>query len=279
MTFFHNPAIEVLPVSAKLWKEYNADNTDLDILQSSHRDEICEAIRKDVTNCAIYLSEVVRKQFIAALNKLLQIIETRKSEVSNVEDIEQRKSDLQQKMSELKQLRDNVINKDSDLRSAIAKTLKDSQKGVLNKLSEESVLLSSNRFEQILKDNRASGDGGEKFVISELNKAISNLSHDLDREINASIEQTIDLVGKEIAFNEEHFEGTITTKIAPLQQTLSDKAMSMTRQSLPFMGVTMTTAMVGAVGVNLVGGLFGASAAALSVAAPYVAIPLGIAAN
>ena len=81
------------------------------------------------------------------------------------------------------------------------------------------------------------------------------------------------------AFNEEHFEGTIKIKIAPLQQTLSDKAMSMTRQSLPFMGVTMTTAMVGAVGVNLVGGLFGASAAALSVAAPYVAIPLGIAAG
>lgn len=275
----NNSAVEIQPVSAKLWKEYNADNTDSDKLQSSHRDEICAAISKDVANCAIYLSEIIRKQFIAYLNKLMQLIEMRKSEVSNTNDIDQRKSELQQKIAELKQLRDDVVNQDSDLRCKIAKTIKESQKEVLNKLSEESVLLSSNKLEQILKDDRANDEGGEKFVVNELNKAISILSHDLDKEINASIEQTIDMVGKEIALKEEHFDGTIKANISPLQQTFSDKAMSMTRQSLPFMGVTMTTAMVGAAGVGLVGGLLGASTAAITVAAPYIAIPLGIAAG
>lgn len=274
-----NDSIEVIPVSVKCWKEYNAGDDIAFNKSHSHCDDVCDAIQNDITKCENILSEIIRATYLNILDCLKQAIKSRKKEIEKASDIADNKTQCAQQIAEIENLKRDINNPQSDLRKQIAKIIKDSQRDVLNKLSTQSVLLSSQKFEQILKDDRAGRDGGDRFVINEINKAIISLSEDLDKEINASIEKTIDLVGREITLSEEHFEGTIKTKISPLQQTLTDKAMSMTRQSLPFMGVTMTTAMVGAAGVGLVGGLFGASAAAITVAAPYIAIPLGIAAG
>lgn len=275
----NNDSVEVLPVSAKLWKEYNADNSRVRALKYSHCKEISEAIQNDMHNCATYLSELVREQFISMLGKLLQSIEIHKKEIEDTEDIQKKKEELQQKLAELKQLRDAVTNQNSDIRKKIAQILKNSQKEVLSKFSEKSVLLSSIEFDKILQSAGNMADGGENYVLSKINEEITHLSEDLDRDINSSIEDTIELVGKDLELSEEHFEGTINMKITPLQQTFSEKAMSMTRQSLPFMGITMTTSMVGAAGVGICGGLIGAGTATIAAVAPYIAVPLGIVAG
>lgn len=272
-------SVEVMPVSAKLWKEYNQDHTNIDSEESSHCQEIQSVISKDLIVCEKFISESIRSRFIAVMNKLLSSIDERKIAITNFEDIEAKKTELQSKLSEIKQIRDNVSNPDSEIRRKISQILKSSQKDVLSTFSKESVLLSSLQFDEILKCNEALGDEGESFVVSRINEAITDLAAKLDVEINASIERACNLIGKEIENTESIFDGHVYEGITPLQQSFSDKVMALTRQALPVMGVGGIASTLGAAGVGLAGGLLGVGQAAILAAAPYVAIPIGIAAG
>lgn len=255
-------SVEVMPVSAKLWKEYIQDHTNTDSEESSHCKEIQSVISKDLVVCEKYLSESVRVQFIALINKLLSFIEDRKSIIVNVEDIDAKKNELQSKLSEIKQIRDNVSNPDSEIRRKISQTLKLSQKEVLSIFSKESVLLSSSKLDEILKCKEAIGDNGEAFVINKVNESITEIASALDIEINASIESACDLIGKDIEFDKESFSIQTFDNITPLQQSFADKVMSLTRQTLPVMGVGSLA-------------FYGSAIIGLST----VAIPVGIAAG
>ena len=272
----NDESANILPVSAKAWKEYNADNNNSRKHRISHCDEVHETVSQDIEKCMIYLSEVVRKQFIDILKKLSYVIEDHKKEISDSTDIENRKKQYQQQLAELKQLRDDVANPDSELRRKVSNTIKDSQKKVLSKLSEESVLLSSEKLEKILDRAIKESTNSDEFVINETNKAIVNLSSSLDEEINSSIGKVVELVGQDISVSNDSFDGALKIHINPLQQSFSEKAMNLTRQSLPFMGVTALGSTVSGVVVGIGAMGLGIESAFLPIAGIAALTPLGL---
>lgn len=257
----NDDSVEVLPVSAKAWKEYSADRSNNRFKMISHLDEINDSICKDLNSCENYLSEAVRKRYVNILENVSKIIESRKSEIANAKDIEEKKVQYQQQIAEIKQLRDDVANPNSGLRRNISNIITDSQKKVLSKFSQDSILLSTDKLDRILQTDQAKSPKGEEFVQQEVNNAITKLSETLDKDINTSIEEVVELIGKDIDVVDGTFNGRINEAITPVRHTFSEKAVSTIRQSLPGMGVATLSGL------------------AVSLIAPAIALPIGIVAG
>lgn len=268
--------VHVLPVSAKLWLEYNEEPDNEKKRQKSHMDDVLAAIEGVEKDFEQFFSELIRSQYIDLLQQMIDLANKKKVELSNNNDIANKKEGYQRQITELKQLRDDIANPNSAIRHRFSKTIKDSQKQVKSKFAEKSILLSSDKLEKILMSDKVKSSEGNDFVVTEINKAIIKLAEDLDKDIDAGIKEVLEIVGKDISLSDESFNGQLNVHINPLQQTISEKAMNITRQSLPFMGVTALAGTGAGIGLGLSASVLGLESAFAPIAGIAALTPIGL---
>ena len=269
-----------IPVSSTEWNEYN------------HADEgPSKERRKRNSNCEMVFSSIdafhsrkvrsieesFRTQYLALLNSVRYEIEKSLSDLSKAEesiDIQAYRTQLE----EMKALREMVLNEDSEFRNNINSIIETSQDQIFEDFSKQSVLLSSDKLEEVLKDPRAVEEDGDKFVIAEMNKEIQKIGATIDNRIDTAITDVIQEL-KEFIDNVELTSKTNDTQvngtIVPISHSFSENFVNLTRQALPFMGVATIGGGVAGLGLGLGAGILGITSAAL----PVVAVGIGIAAG
>ena len=272
--------VSCIPVSSTEWNEYN------------HADEgPSKERRKRNSNCEMVFSSIdafhsrkvrsieesFRTQYLALLNSVRCEIEKSLSDLSKAEesiDIQAYRTQLE----EMKALREMVLNEDSEFRNNINSIIETSQDQIFEDFSKQSVLLSSDKLEEVLKDPRAVEEDGDKFVMAEMNKEIQKIGATIDNRIDTAISDVIQEL-KEFIDNVELTSKTNDTQvngtIVPISHSFSENFVNLTRQALPFMGVATIGGGVAGLGLGLGAGILGITSAAL----PVVAVGIGIAAG
>lgn len=272
--------VDCTPVSSTEWEGFNKTDND-SIKERRKKNSNCDAVfslinalfERKVTS----IEEVFRIQYLEFLESLKTDINKSISELSRVDNA----SDLltyRAQLDEMKTLRDMILNDDSEFRGNINTIIETSQEHVFEDFSRESVLLSSEKLEDVLKDPRSLEEDGDKFVVSEINHAIQQIGADIDKKIDAAISDVLNEL-KDFIDNVQLTNKTSSTQvegeIVPISRTFSENFVNLTRQALPFMGVATISGGLASFGLGLGAGILGLSTAAL----PIIGIGIGIAAG
>ena len=272
--------VDCIPVSSTEWEGFNKTDND-SIKERRKKNSNCDAVfslinalfERKVTS----IEEVFRIQYLEFLESLKTDINKSISELSRVDNA----SDLltcRAQLDEMKTLRDMILNDESEFRGNINTIIETSQEHVFEDFSRESVLLSSEKLEDVLKDPRSLEEDGDKFVVSEINHAIQQIGADIDKKIDAAISDVLNEL-KDFIDNVQLTNKTSSTQvegeIVPISRTFSENFVNLTRQALPFMGVATISGGLASFGLGLGAGILGLSTAAL----PIIGIGIGIAAG
>ena len=265
--------VHCIPVSSTEWEEYNRTSS-----ERRKKNSNCEAVLAALD--AFYDKKVesvesaFRSAFIDYLSSVREEIERLIADLSSdgVSVIESYRSQLE----ELKRLRDTILDPDSDFRSNINSIIENSQEKVFQAFSRDSVLLSTDKLEKVLKDPRASEENGDKFVIGEINKEIQRIGSGIDEQIDAAIADVVEELKEfvnSLSLDKKDNNVNVDGKMAPIVHTMSEEFVSLTRQVLPFLGVTTIGTFAAGIGLGLGAGILGITSLA---ALPFIAVGIGI---
>lgn len=226
--------IDVVPVSAYLWQEYNktADEDDKEL-------SMCEGIENALNEiCKEYretLHPILKEVMLHSLNELKNNINLQKSQIvdpnpDKIKKLNNRRNELQLLISDLKQDK-------SDVKRRIETILKEAQTEVMNDIAKGNILLSSDKLNSILNDSRASSDDGEKWVLNEVNKAIKQLISSVDEKIEQGFVKVRKLLKSNISIEHSEMDCKLTSNNSARERSASDVFMSVTKNMLPAVGV------------------------------------------
>ena len=123
--------------------------------------------------------------------------------------------------------------------------LEEAQNAVMNKLSTDSIILSSSKMTELLNSESAKSSQGMKYVTEELNKCLNNLSGQLDSMIGNAFEQALDKA--QISFEEsnEEYRSNLPTNMKLKEKQLSEKVFGWTRNGMSGLGAFSALTIVG----------------------------------
>lgn len=267
-----------IPVSSTEWKSFNETGNERRRANSN-----CEAVYAAISSLRMRREQLYAQRFKEQFAAYMEGIRHQASEALDAakngsnEEIEE----LNQRLAALKALKDMVMNENSDFRRNINNIIENSQDKVMQDFSRDSVLLSSEKLDEILNKPEATAKGGEEYVTKEVNEAIRKLSENLDAQINRAMGDVMNELQqfiKSVKLEQTSFKGAVQACLEPLVHSFSENFVNMTRSALPFLGVTTIGSAVSAVGLGLGAGLLGAGAAAITPLA-IVAGAIGVAAG
>lgn len=248
--------INCIPVSAELWKQFNADNDDL-WREKSNRDAVIAALDDFKASREKLLTEKYREQFLVYLEDIRKLITERIESMKNSSNEEL--LSLQQKLNEIGTFKNMLMNENSEFRSKISSIIKASQEKVMHEFSRESVLLSTEKLEEILNKPEATKKGGEDFVLQQVNQSIQKLAGEVDNKINQAIKDVMKELQnyvEEASLAHEEFEGDIHVDFMVVKHSFSEKFANGIRQALPFLGVSTLFGLVGGWAIGVAAGVF-----------------------
>ena len=226
--------IDVIPVSAELWKEYNRteDENDKDFSMCEGVEKALDNIRNEYRKALHYLLKDV---MLHSLNELRNNISLQESQVTDpnpdkIKKLNSQRNDLQLLISDLKQGK-------SDVKRKIDSILKEVQTEVQNDIAKGNILLSSDKLNCIMNDSRASSDDGEKWVLNEVNKAFKELVSSIDEKIEQGFIKVRKLLKSNISIEHSEMDCELTSNYSARERSTSDVFMSVTKNMLPAVGV------------------------------------------
>lgn len=275
---FCNMAIDCITVSSTEWEEFNTDGSERRKM-NSNCEEVLSAIESLRTRREESIEGLFRAQFLEYISSIQNEIEKSIHVISSDTD-EIDKESYRLQLEDLKTLRDMITNVDSEFRAKINSIIEASQEQVLEEFSKDSVLLSTDKLEEVLKDSRAANDDGDKYVINAMNYAIQSMGNNIDKRIDQAITDVvnelkdyINSIPVSMKSNGTHVDDRA---ILPITHTFSENFVNITRQTLPFVGVATIGTIVSATGLGLGAGILGITSAA---ALPFIAAGIGVAAG
>lgn len=273
--------VNCIPISSSEW--YNSNHATSESIKERRRKnsnyDALLSVMDGFYNRKIDSIELLfRNQYVEFLNKLRNIIEKSLSELTQISTDDDIKV-YRQQLEEMKTLRDMVLNEDSEFRTRINTIIESSQDNVMEEFSRDSVLLSTDRLEDILKDERAGEEEGDKFVITQMNQSIQKIGSNVDKKIDSAIIQVIDelkeLIDNVILTNKTN-ETRLNEGLVPVSHSFSENFVNLTRQALPFVGVASISGGIAVAGLSLGAGILGITSLA---AVPILGACVGIAAG
>lgn len=269
--------VECIPVSAAEWDEYNKTGNERRRL-SSNRDVVLAAIDDISIKSQKRQEDLFRQNYLELLSLIKQDIEQAITDVTSDTPNNMRET-YREQFDEIKKLRDMIVDDDSDFRSNINAIIEKSQDKVYELFSKESVLLSTDRLDDVLNNPRAMTDNGHKYVLDEINKSIQSLATDVDKTIDEAIAKVIEEL-KEYIDNVRLTNQSNNTKIegelTPIMHTFSESFVNLTRQALPFMGVATISGGVAGISLGIGASILGITSVA---ALPFLAVGIGVVAG
>lgn len=255
--------VKVLPVSAELWKEYNA----------THDKELCEISYADIVESSIetmkedYWQQYathLRDDYANMIGELSQSIETRIAELKDDADINEKVQSLRSRMGELTQMKNDLSDASSGKRAKIMEMIKNAQDKVLSEFQRESILLSTEKLKNMI-DSQAYSKTGEDTVVQQMNAEVSKLQASIDKKIDNSCSQIakeveLSMLPPTLQFNSPTIEKSYTVS----QKPLSERVLNIVQNSYS------PALLGGGLGIIAAMPLLGATLA------PFVGLAVGI---
>lgn len=253
-------SVDVIPVSSAHWNMYNKSKSEKMKISSN-----CEAVNSTIENSVPeykrIILEGIKQRVIASLSNIKEMLSYQFSQLKEPDKDEQEL--FKNRLMELKQMKDNILNPSSEIRKNIYHIIKNSQTKVINELTKQSILFSTECLDSILKRPEAKGDNGGRWVLQQINLGLESLAAEVDLRIESGFNEVNELLGEEIQISEGGFTERINVDLTPAERSVADKACNMTRQALPGLGVAGLAAGVLSIFCGpLVYGLGGLAAAA-----------------
>lgn len=253
-------SVDVIPVSSAHWNMYNKSKSEKMKISSN-----CEAVNSTIENSVPeykrIILEGIKQRVIASLSNIKEMLSYQFSQLKEPDKDEQEL--FKNRLIELKQMKDKILNPSSEIRKNIYHIIKNSQTKVINELTKQSILFSTECLDSILKRPEAKGDNGGRWVLQQINLGLESLAAEVDLRIESGFNEVNELLGEEIQISEGGFTERINVDLTPAERSVADKACNMTRQALPGLGVAGLAAGVLSIFCGpLVYGLGGLAAAA-----------------
>ena len=231
----------IIPVSSTHWKMYNTSGSEK-MRQSSHCDEVTEVLNSIIPEYRRGLLISSKEQLTKAIQDVLQNMQFQfnQMEKPNEEDSVL----FNEKLNELKKLQKDIVIPTSELRKKISSILKQSQTSVMNELTHQSILFSTDCLDTLLKDDRAKGADGGQWVLQQINLGLESLAAEVDLKIDAGFDAVNEMLGGEIDIIHDRFTKSIQTDLSPAEKTLADKACGLARHSLPGLGIATISSIL-----------------------------------
>ncbi|MBQ8500262.1 MAG: dynamin family protein [Bacteroidales bacterium] len=234
-------SIDVVPVSSAHWKMYNRSKSEK-MKISSNSEAVNSIFENTVPEYKKLILEGVKQRLIVSLSNIKEMLSFQAAQLKEPDEEEQEQ--FKNRLIELKQIKDNVLNPSSELRKKISHVIKSSQAKVINELTKQSILFSTECLDSILKRPEAKGSKGGKWVLRQINLGLESLAAEVDLRIESGFDEVNELLGEEIQMPESGFTERINVDLTPAERSLADVACNMTRQALPGLGVASLAAMV-----------------------------------
>lgn len=276
--------IDVIPVSAYLWQEYNKSHDEIDGEASFHKliekaiDEICYTYR-------LSLLQILKNTLVDEMHSILTLI---KKEQENLSDPNPDKiKKIVANREKLKNMLYGFQQDGSEIKKQVSFVLKETRANVLSEISKSSVLLSSDRLDEVLNDDRAVGEDGDKWVLDEINKDIQKLIFDIDDEINYAFEESLGIIQQDLNIDQYSFNGQMEANLKVRERREGEVTCGMVRQVLPGLSVggigwgvaSAAGGFFSGLGTALTGTAVGSLSVGLGALISTVALPVGIVAG
>lgn len=283
-TYCRVPDVEVIPVSAYLWQEDNRQPNP-DDRKASNADNVEKAIDQVCYTYHLSLLQKLRQiladdvQAISALisEELAQLTD---SNPERMAQILERREQFQHMLSGLQQ-------DGSAIRKQVSNILKEARSEVMSEIARKNILLSSDRLDEILHDDRAVGSDGEKWVLNQINEDVQKLIRNIDSTINKSFEKSAEIIQAELQVMQQTFTKRIDANLEARERKDGEVTCGMVRQVLPGLSVgglgwgvaSVAGGFFSGFGTALTGTALGSLSVGLGALISTIALPVGIVAG
>lgn len=230
--------VNVIPISSTHWAMYNKTKSEKMKLSSN-----CESVNNTLS-CIVptYKISILKelKNFIqSSLNSLVEKYEYQLSQIESPNPETQQA--YKERLLELKNMKEDLANPTSVTRKKIAKVIHTTQSNVINELTRQSILFSTDCLEQLLKRPEAKADDGGDWVLSQLNIALESIAAEVDQRILLGFSQVNEILGENVEVIEEGFTERISVDLTPVEKDMASRACGFARNALPSTGIAMMT--------------------------------------
>lgn len=226
--------LDIIPVSSTHWTMYNKTKNEKMKLSSN-----CEAIDTVLSNVApAYKKNILAELKAFMLSSLSSLIEKYKYQISQIEDpnpsIQQ---EYKNHLLELKAIKDDLANPNSVTRKKINKAIRTTQSNVINELTRQSILFSTDCLDQLLKRPEAKTENGGNWVLAQLNMGLESIATEVDQRILLGFTEVNNILGQNIDVEDMEFTQRINADLTPAEKDIASKACGFARNALPGMGI------------------------------------------
>ena len=245
--------VTVIPVSSVLMQDYLETGDEMSLEESNF-----EAVEKEIERQLEHVRRNalldLRDYLVDVFTKILEPIKLQMGQIKIPDPHLMGK--LENELSELREQKERLSNPNSAYRQKIASTIRQARNQVETRLSEESVLLSTDRLQALLSAPEATD---RTWLLRRLNDGISSISAELDLLIDAAESQVIQLLGiNSMHTSSKGFRFEINTDLSPTERSVSTKVCNVARHVMPGLGIGGLAA--GVVATVFTGGIVGGAA-------------------
>ncbi len=226
--------VDVIPVSSTHWNMYNKSKSEK-MKSSSNCDAVESIFENIVPEYKNTVLQSVKSSLITSLSNVKEMLSYQLTQLKEPDEEEQEL--FKNRLVELKQMKDNVLNPSSEIRKKITHIIKNSQTKVINELTKQSILFSTECLDSILKRPEAKSENGGTWVLQQINLGLESLAAEVDLRIESGFNEVNELLGEEVQISESGFTERINVDLTPAEKSIADKACNLTRQALPGLGV------------------------------------------
>ncbi len=235
-----NGKVDIIPVSSVHWAMYNKSKSEKMKASSN-----CESVDKVLCNIApafkINILQGLKKYMLSSLDSLIEKYEYQISQIESPSPVAQ--EEYKAKLMELKAMKDDLANPSSTTRKKIAKVIHSTQSNVINELTRQSILFSTDCLDQLLKRPEAKAENGGDWVLAQLNMGLESIAAEVDQRILLGFTQVNEILGENVEVGELGFSERINVDLTPAEKDLASKACGFARNALPGMGIFGLTGM------------------------------------
>lgn len=232
--------VDVIPVSSVHWEMFNKSKSERMKVSSN-----CESIDKVLCNIVptfkLNILKGLKNYMLSSLDSLIEKYEYQISQIEspNPETQEEYKA----KLLELKAMKDDLANPTSPTRKKISKVIHSTQSNVINELTRQSILFSTDCLDQLLKRPESKADNGGDWILAQLNMGLESIAAEVDQRILLGFTQVNEILGENVEVGELGFTERINVDLTPTEKDLASKACGFARNALPGMGIFGLTGM------------------------------------
>lgn len=276
--------VDVIPMSAYLWQEYNRHGLVAD-REASNADAVENAIQQVCYDYQCSLLQRLQQMLTADVQAIMALVN---EEMAQLDDPNPEKmAQIMEQREQAQHMLSSLQQEGADIRKQVAHILKEARTEVLAELARKNVLLSSERLDEILNDSRAVGSDGEKWVLNEIDRDVQKLIRNIDGTIKNSFEKSTQIIQQELQVMQRAFNKRLDANLQARERKDAEVACGMVRQVLPGLSVgglgwgvaSVAGGFFSGLGTALTGTALGSLSVGLGALISTIALPVGIVAG